>query len=186
ILLIACINYMNLTTARSVRRAPEVGMRKTLGAKKTDLIGQFLSESFIMTSGSVLLAIGLTFLLLPFFNTIAEKEMTLATLFSPKLVGIMLISSIVIGFLSGSYPAFVLSSFSPLNTLKGNHRTGTSGIKLRKALVIFQFGISIGLIAATSIVFEQIDFLKNKELGFDKELLISIPLQSMDRNQVES
>jgi putative ABC transport system permease protein len=186
ILVIACINYMNLTTARSIRRAAEVGMRKVLGAKKLGLIGQFLTESFIMTFGAILLAFGLTFLLLPYFNTLAEKEMVLTTLFSPKWLGIILASSIIIGFLSGSYPAFVLSSFKPLNALKGNNRTGTSGIKLRKILVVFQFGISIGLIAATSIVFEQIDFLKNKELGFDEELLISIPLQSMDRNQVES
>jgi len=185
ILVIACINYMNLTTARSIRRANEVGMRKALGANKLQLIGQFLSESFFLTFLAILVAFGLTYLLLPYFNTFAGKELDRGFLFTPELLITLLVSLVLIGIFSGGYPAFVLSAFKPLNTLKGGHTFIGPGPALRKGLVVLQFGISIGLIAATCLVFQQLIFLKNKELGINKELLVSVPLETMDRSQLD-
>jgi len=185
ILVIACINYMNLTTARSIRRANEVGMRKALGANKLQLIGQFLSESFFLTFLAILVAFGLTYLILPYFNTFAGKELDRGFLFTPELLITLLVSLVLIGIFSGGYPAFVLSAFKPLNTLKGGHTFIGPGPALRKGLVVLQFGISIGLIAATCLVFQQLIFLKNKELGINKELLVSVPLETMDRSQLD-
>jgi len=185
ILVIACINYMNITTARSIRRANEVGMRKALGANKLQLIGQFLSESFFLTFLAILVAFGLTYLLLPYFNTFAGKELDRGFLFTPELLITLLVSLVLIGIFSGGYPAFVLSAFKPLNTLKGGHTFIGPGPALRKGLVVLQFGISIGLIAATCLVFQQLIFLKNKELGINKELLVSVPLETMDRSQLD-
>ncbi len=186
ILVIACVNYMNLTTARSLRRAREVGMRKVLGAKKGELVGQFLTESFIMTFLAVSIALVLTFILIPSFNQFAGKEISRSLLFSPEILFTLFISLLVIGLLSGAYPALVLSSFKPLNTMKGSGSTAKSGFLFRKGLVVLQFVISIGLIAALSIVFQQWEFLKTKELGINKEMLVSVPLQTMDRAQLET
>ncbi|MDX2246816.1 MAG: FtsX-like permease family protein [Bacteroidia bacterium] len=185
ILIIACVNYMNLTTARSLRRAKEVGMRKVLGANQSNLIGQFLIESFILTCIAIFIAIGLTLLILPEFNEFAGKEISGSVLFDPTILTILLISPFVIAFLSGAYPSFILSAFKPLNTLKKPNPTGKSGLSLRKGLVVLQFVISIGLIAATSIVFEQLGYLKNKELGINKELLVAVPLKTMLRSQLD-
>lgn len=186
ILVIACVNYMNLTTARSLRRSGEVGMRKVLGASRGNLIGQFLSESFIMTSVAVIIAFGLTFLILPTFNQFAGKEITSAILLDPLVLMTLLILLLVVSLLSGAYPSFVLSSYKPLNSLKGGQTTDIFGFTFRKSLVILQFVIAIGLIVGTSIVYKQLEFLKNKELGINKELLISVPLQTMDRSQLEA
>lgn len=186
ILGIACVNYMNLTTARSLRRAREVGMRKVLGAKRADLVGQFLSESFIMTFLAVAVAFVFTFFLIPEFNRFAGKEIPQDVLFNPHILFALLISLIVIGLVSGTYPAIILSSFRPLNSMKGSGNAGKSGFTFRKGLVVLQFAISIGLIAASAIVFRQWEFLKNKELGINKEMLVSIPLQTMDRSQLET
>ncbi|WP_411030001.1 ABC transporter permease [Spongiimicrobium sp. 3-5] len=184
ILVIACVNYMNLTTARSVRRAKEVGMRKALGANKMNLVGQFLSESFIMTSIAILIAFGLAFLLLPVFNQFAGKEIPRTVLFDATVLLALLASLTVVTLFSGAYPSFILSAFKPINTLKGGQSTKKTGLLLRKGLVVLQFVISIGLIASTSIVFKQLNFLKNKELGISKELLVAVPLQTMDRSHL--
>lgn len=165
ILVIACVNYMNLTTARSLRRAKEVGMRKVLGAKKPDLLGQFLTESFMMTGIAIALALIFSFLLLPEFNQFAGKEISRNVLLSPRIILSLFGSLIAIGLVSGLYPAMILSSFRPLNSMKGNERVGKSGFVFRKGLVLLQFVISIGLIAATAIVFKQWDFLKNQIPG---------------------
>jgi len=185
ILIIACINYINLTTARSIRRAKEVGMRKALGANKSQLIGQFLGESFFLTFLAIVLAYGLTYLLLPYFNSFSGKELDREFLFNPELLITLLVSLVLIGAFSGGYPAFVLSAFKPLNTLKGSHTFIGPGPLLRKGLVVFQFVISIGLIAATFVVFQQLRFLKDKELGINKEMLVSVPLETMDRRQLD-
>jgi len=184
ILVIACVNYMNLTTARSLRRAKEVGMRKVLGAKRPDLLGQFFTESFMMTAVAVLLAIIFSYLLLPEFNQFAGKEISRNVLYSPRIISGLLISMIIIAFVTGFYPAMMLSSFKPLNSMKVTGGGGKFSLAFRKGLVLLQFVISIGLIAASAIVFGQWDFMKNKSLGINDDMLLSVPLQTMDRRQV--
>lgn len=182
ILVIACVNYMNLTTARSMRRSKEVGMRKVLGAKRNDLVKQFLSESFVMTGLAVMISILITFIFLPQFNQFAGKQIPRSVLFAPEILTSLAISIIVIGFISGSYPALVLSSFRPLNSMKMN--SGQRGLTMRKGLVILQFAVSIGLIAGSAIVFQQWDYMRNKSLGINKEAVISIPLQTLEPRNI--
>lgn len=186
ILVIACINYMNLTTAKAAPRAKEVSMRKALGARKMDLISQFLSESMIITFIAILIAYGFAFLLLPEFNHFTDKQITNHELFSSTIIINLLIASIIIGLLSGLYPSLILSSFKPFNNTKGIDTSTHSGVLFRRGLVVLQFVISIGLITASTIVFQQWDFLKNKDVGYNKETLISIPLQTMDLNQLST
>jgi putative ABC transport system permease protein len=183
ILVIACVNYMNLTTARALRRAKEVGMRKVLGAKRHDLLGQFLTESFIMTAFAIVVAVLLCLLLLPSFNQFAGKAIPRSVMFSPGVVTGLLIAMVMIALGSGLYPAVMLSSFRPLNSMKAG---AGGGATFRKGLVLFQFVISIGLIAASAIVFKQWDFMKNKELGISKDELLSVSLQTMNRRQVHT
>ena len=176
ILLIACINYMNLATARSVGRAREVGMRKVLGAERGQLITQFMSESIILASISVIIAIGLLFLALPAFNNLAEKNLTIMAAGLGPTILIFLGVVLVCGLLAGSYPALFLSSFSPAAVLKGSSGRTTGSTVLRKSLVVFQFSVSIILIAATVIVFKQLDYTQKKKLGFDQENVFVIQL----------
>lgn len=184
VLIIACVNYMNLTTARSLRRAKEVGMRKVLGAKRSNLLGQFLTESFIMTAAAVLLAILAAELLLPQFNKFAGKAISSSLLITPKIILGLLTSLFTIALLAGFYPALVLSSFRPLISMKRSAISNRYGFSLRKGLVLLQFAISIGLITASAIVFQQWDFLRNKPLGINKDMVLSIPLQTMDSRQL--
>lgn len=186
ILVIASVNYMNLAITRSLRRAKEVGMRKVFGANRMNLIGQFLSESLVITLMAVLIAFFLTLLLLPMFNQFAGKEIASSTLFDPAMLMAIVLSTVIIATISGAYPSFVLSAFKPLNALKGSKTKERFGPTLRKGLVVLQFVISIGLIASTSIVFNQLDFLQNKELGINKELLVAVPLKTMDRSQLDA
>ena len=186
ILIIACVNYMNLTTARSMRRAKEVGMRKVLGAKRQDLMGQFFAESFMMTAVAILLAILFSFLLLPQFNQFAGKEISRNVLFSPGIISGLLISLAIIALVSGFYPAMVLSSFRPLNNMKTSGGGGGNfGLVFRKGLVLLQFVISIGLITSSAIVFKQWTFMKNKSLGINDDMLISVSLQTMNRRRID-
>lgn len=186
ILLIACVNYMNLTTARSLQRAKEVGMRKALGAKKSDLLGQFLTESFILTAIAILLALLFCALLLPEFNEFAGKEIARDALFNPQILLGLLISLFAIGLGSGFYPALVLSSFSPLNSVKEGGHSGKVGLALRKGLVLLQFAISIGLITASAVVFQQWNYMRNKDLGINEDMIVSVPLQTINRRQLGS
>ncbi|GHM99723.1 ABC transporter permease [Cytophagales bacterium WSM2-2] len=186
ILVIACVNYVNLTTARSLRRAKEVGVRKVMGGKQTDLVKQFLSESFIITFMAILIALVFALLLLPQFNQFAGKEIPLSVLLTPEVLLTLIASVIVIGLMAGFYPAVMLSSFKPTNNLKGVDLGGKSGFLFRRGLVILQFVISIGLIAGSTIVFQQWNFLKNKELGLNENMLISVPLQTMNRNKLDA
>ncbi|HYG02131.1 MAG TPA: ABC transporter permease [Chryseosolibacter sp.] len=185
ILIIACVNYMNLTTARSLRRSKEVGMRKVLGAKRPDLLGQFLTESFVMTTMAVLIAIVITFLVLPDFNQFAGKEISRNIIFNPTIMLGLLVSLVVIALTSGFYPAVMLSSFRPLNSMKGNG-SGRTGLVFRKGLVLLQFVISIGLIIGSTVVFKQWDFMKNKSLGINEDMVVSVPLQTIDREKIGS
>ncbi|WPP51066.1 ABC transporter permease [Catalinimonas niigatensis] len=173
ILLIAIINYMNLATARSARRAREVGMRKALGAFRRQLIFQFLSESLLTTFFATLVSLFLAYLFLPAFNNLAGKNIELDLFNNPLPLSLLSGILLFVGLASGSYPAFFLSSFRPVDVLKGELTAGMkSSPLLRKGLVIFQFAVSIVLIICTWIVYSQLDFLQNKDLGYDKEHIV--------------
>ncbi len=175
ILLISCINFMNLSTARSAKRAKEVGLRKTVGASRRELILQFLSESMIMAFFASILAVAIVIILLPVFNQITGKSFDLAYIFSlengMRLVVVVVASALLTGLLSGIYPAFVLSNIQPLRTLN-KYASGRRGEWLRKALVIFQFTISVILITGTWVVYSQFSFIQNVDLGYDKDHVI--------------
>ena len=173
ILVIASINFMNLSTARSANRAREVGVRKVLGSLRSHLIRQFLSESIIISFFSFLLAFGLAYMLLPTFNELTGKHLTMPWSNTGMML-FMIVSAIIIGIFAGLYPAFFLSAFRPANVLKGKLSRGTRGGSLRSALVIFQFFISIFLIIATIAVYSQLNFIQNKKLGFNKDQVIVI------------
>ncbi len=188
ILLIAAINYMNMATARSARRAREVGIRKVAGAFKRQLIVQFLTESILLAIISLIIALVLVHSLLPNFNTLSGKEIGFDIFTNPTLILIILGVTLFIGFVSGSYPAFYLSSFLPVKVLKGSNRGGNSkGGLLRRILVVFQFFIAIVMIIGTIVVSGQINYLKDKDLGFIKDNMIILELQDTAfRNKAES
>lgn len=173
ILAIACVNFMNLSTARSANRAKEVGVRKVLGSLRTNLIGQFLTESTLITLFSFVLAIGLAYLVLPFFNSVAQKH-----LFIPFGNGVfyftLLGTAIFIGILAGVYPSFFLSAFKPALVLKGQLAKGMKSGFIRSSLVVFQFVISIFLIIGAITVNRQLNFIQNKNLGFEKNQIITV------------
>src|SRR5579871_228546 len=173
-LIIACINYMNLTTARSARRAKEIGIRKVTGSTQSLLIAQFLIESTLITIIALLLSMGLVALLLPTFNTLSGKFISFTTLFQPGTFFILLGIILFVGLLGGSYPAFYLSKFNPVNILKGSLSKGSSNVVLRRALVVVQFSISMIMLICTWIVYGQLKYLRNKDLGFDKKQIVSI------------
>lgn len=179
VLLIACINFMNLATARSMERAREVGVRKVVGSTRPMLIRQFLSESILLCFLALIIAIGLLALALPFFNELTNKEIAFSTLLSPMYSLGLLGITLVVGLLAGSYPAFLLSSFPSAEVLKGQFRTSKRGAWLRQGLVVFQFAISVALIACTTLVFDQLDFMRNQDLGFDKEQVLVIDAQGL-------
>lgn len=174
ILILACINFMNLSTARSANRAKEVGVRKVLGAYRQHLIQQFMSEAFTITFISILLAFGLTYALLPSFNTLSDKAIQTSTLFSPFFYAIMFGVLLTVGFLAGSYPAFYLSKFRPVDVLKGKLNLGLKSGGIRSTLVVIQFSISIIMMIGTAIVFDQLSYIQNKKLGYDKEQIFMI------------
>ncbi len=175
LLLIACINFMNLATARSAGRAREVGIRKVLGAYRVQLIGQFMGESTIMAVLSLIVAVGLVYAFLPAFNALAGKELIFA--FDDMSMAFGLIGIVVLaGALAGSYPALFLSSFQPVAVLKGSSRAGAVNTNLRKMLVVLQFVISVVFIIGTGAVADQMRFVQDKHLGFDKEQLVVMPL----------
>ncbi len=173
LIFLACINFMNLSTAYSLKRAKEVGIRKTLGSNKWELVRQFLIESGLVAAVSMLLAIVVSFVALPYFNNLAGKAITMP-LNKPFFWFSILITTILLGFLSGSYPAFFMSRFKPIETLKGNGKTAAGGGFLRNALVIFQFSISVVLIVSTFVVFQQLEYIQNKDLGYSKEQVLLI------------
>jgi ABC-type antimicrobial peptide transport system permease subunit len=177
VLLIACINFMNLATARSANRAREVGLRKVVGASRRTIAAQFYGESTLTTALAVLLAVGLILLLLPAFNALAAKQIAAGTLLDWKfLAGILAVAGIT-SLVSGSYPAMLLSSFEPVRVLKGRLAAGGRGALFRKLLVVVQFGLSICLLVGMATVRRQIDFLRTRSLGYDKENLLYLPLR---------
>ena len=186
ILIIACVNFMNLSTARSANRAKEVGVRKVLGTQKINLITQFLTESVLMSLIAFVLAVGIAILLMPYFNQLAVKELTLSPAQHPSLLPLLILFAIVVGLLAGSYPAFYLSAFRPIEVLKGKLSKGFRSSYFRSGLVILQFFISIGLIVATIVIYRQLNFIQNKKLGFNKEQVISIHDTYVLKNNVET
>ncbi len=173
VLVIACINFMNLSTARSEKRAKEVGIRKAVGSARQQLIGQFLSESLLISVLAFLLALMLVALVLPSFNDLTEKEMRL-NLTSPIFWGTMILFTILTGLLAGSYPAFYLSGFNPVRVLKGNLQAGKSAALPRKILVVVQFACSVVLMIGTIVVYQQIQYGKNRPIGFNNQGLVSV------------
>ncbi len=176
VLLIACINFMNLSTARSLKRAKEVGVRKVLGAEKKSLVYQFLGESTLMSCLALLLALIIAYLVLPFFNNLTQKNITLFD--QPGIWIWIILLTVGTGLLSGIYPAFYLSSFRPIAVLKGKLLNNFSGAAIRKGLVVFQFVISICLILGVIIIQRQLQFMNDQQLGFNKNQQIILPLQS--------
>jgi putative ABC transport system permease protein len=173
VLLIACINFMNLSTARSEKRAKEVGVRKAMGSGRKELIGQFLSESLVISFIALAFALIIVELVLPAFNTLTEKDVSLE-LANPLFWAIMLIFTVFTGLLAGSYPALYLSSFNPVRVLKGTIRVGKSASLPRQVLVVLQFSFSIALMIGTVIIYQQIQHGKNRPIGFDSKGLISV------------
>ncbi len=174
ILLIACINFMNLTTARSANRAKEVGIRKVLGTERRMLIMQFLSESTLTVFFSLVLAIVLTYFSLPLFNSVSDKTMSLDKLTTPGFLTFLLLLPFIVGLFAGSYPAFYLSSFRPIAVLKGKISSGAKKSGLRSSLVVFQFASSIILIIGTIVIFRQLNYIQNKDIGFNKEQVLIV------------
>lgn len=187
ILIIACINYVNLSLSQSLRRAREVGIRKTLGADRGQLVRQFIGESFIIALISLLAGLALVEILLPLFNKMAQKAFHPASIFQPRLLlyyaGILLVT----GVISGSYPAFVLSSFQPVSVLKGILPRFGNAQFLRKALVVVQFVFSVWMIMGTLVVFGQMKYMKERDLGFDREglMIIQVPGDTAVLNKLD-
>jgi putative ABC transport system permease protein len=174
ILLIACINYMNLSTARSALRAKEIGIRKVSGASRKELIAQFLCESILICYLAILLAGALTLLCLPWINTMTGLDLSPEGILQAKVLVPTLLAPLLVGVISGLYPAVFLSSFQPVKVLKGLFKAGGGAVSFRKILVVTQFAISIVLVISTAIVFQQLHYMQNASLGFDKEHVVTM------------
>ena len=177
-LLIACINYMNLTTARSARRAKEIGIRKVTGSTRPQLIGQFLSESVLTAFVAVLLSFGLVILLFPVFNTLSGKSFTIHELLQPFNIFLVLAVGLFTGLAGGSYPALYLSSFQPISILKGALSKASGNVSLRRTLVVLQFAISMTMLICTWVVYSQLSYLRSKDLGFDKSQVMTVTVNT--------
>jgi len=175
ILLLACVNFTNLSTAKAAKRAREVGIRKVMGSMKKNLVIQFLSESVLLTLLSMLIAFGLLFLLLPYFNQLADRQIPFRFFISYQCILAMVSLMFITGIVAGIYPAFFLASFNTIKVLKGAASKGSQRNQLRSSLVVFQFFVSIALIIATIIVYQQLYFMQNKNLGYDKEQVLFLP-----------
>ncbi len=174
VLLIACVNFMNLSTARSANRAKEVGIRKVLGTERSGLINQFLAESILMAFLSILLALLIAYLVLPVFNNIMVKSLSFSYLFNWKVIPYLILLPVVVGLLAGSYPAFFLSNFKPITVLKGKLAKGAKGGMLRSGLVVFQFWISIILVIGVIVMYRQMNFIQTTRLGFNKDQVLIV------------
>ncbi|WP_426667133.1 ABC transporter permease [Mucilaginibacter sp. McL0603] len=186
ILLIACINYMNLSTARSALRAKEIGVRKVIGAQRKEIIRQFLGESVLVTWVALILGMVLTWLLLPYINSLAHLNLAFSSLFRWDILICILCLPFFIGLLSGLYPAIFMSSFKPVQVLKGVLKVGSGNISFRKVLVVVQFSVSIVLIVATTVVFQQLSYIENKSLGFNKDHILVTAYSGTLTKQFES
>ncbi|MCP4727317.1 MAG: FtsX-like permease family protein, partial [bacterium] len=182
ILLIACVNYMNLTTARSAKRAKEIGMRKVVGARKKDIINQFFGESVLSTLFALAAAVVLVYLFIPYFNSLTGKNLEINLVSDISLLFSFLGIAIFTGIISGSYPAFLLSSFLPVSVLKGGSTTNSRDILLRRVLVTGQFSVTIIFILGTIVVYNQLEYIRNKDLGLNKQQVIAVRLSQSARS----
>jgi len=173
LLFLACVNFMNLSTAQSLRRAREIGIRKTLGSNKSSLIWQFISESQLVAGIAMIIALAGALLVMPYFNQLAEKNISIP-LGNILFWGLIIVATLLLGFISGSYPAFFMSRFKPVETLKGIAKNTIGGGRVRSSLVIFQFTVAVVLIIGSLVVFKQLKFIQNKDLGFDKDQVLLI------------
>ena len=186
ILLIACVNYTNLATVQSSTKSTEIGIRKVLGAQRHQLFGQFIGESFLLTFVALLLAVALTFLFLPYFNQLTGKELTFSLLLKPLPIAIFIASTVFVAFAAGGYPAIVLSNAKLINMLKSGLKLTSSGGTFRKSLIVFQFTVSMCLIVATIIVLQQLDFIRKKDLGYDRDHVIVLSMDHYAHTNYES
>lgn len=180
VLLLACINFMNLTTAKSSQRAGEVGIRKSMGAHRSNLIRQFLGESSVIVALALLVAFAIVIIVLPVFNNLMQKELSLNASNAPLIIGAALVICVFTAIISGSYPAFYLSSLKPTQVLKGKSLTIDASQWLRKSLVVFQFVITITLISSIVIIQKQMSFIRAKKLGFEVEQVVMVPMRSQN------
>jgi len=180
ILIVAWVNYISLSTAQSLKRAKEVGIRKVTGAHRNELIRQFLLESLMINLISIIIAMLLVVIMQPFYNQLTADPLSLSLLFTPRMSISFTITFLLGSFLSGLYPAFVLSGFKPSEVLKGSFKNSRSGILLRKSLVVFQFAISVGLLAGTYTVYKQIEYMRNQDLGMNLEHLLVVRAPKSD------
>jgi putative ABC transport system permease protein len=187
VLLIACFNFTNLTTARSMARAKEVGLRKVVGADKRQLLWQFLCETSLFALIALIFAIGITYLILPFFSQLSGRELTIDFRQNYQLLIMLAMLVVGVGLVAGLYPAVVLSAFKPIEVLKGKFMRSSKGVSFRTVLVTLQFVVSIALIASTMLVNQQLHFLQNKKLGYDKENVVVLTLpRNADSARLES
>jgi ABC-type antimicrobial peptide transport system permease subunit len=176
VLLIACINFMNLATARSFKRAQEVGMRKVVGASRSDIVRQFLGESFLLVTIAILLSLLLVKLLLPAFNNLAQKELGLDIIGFPIWAALFITIMLITGLVSGSYPALYLSSFQPIFIMKKGSGKASKNHLTRKVLIVFQFSAAVILIVSTVMIFRQMNFIQSRDLGMNKDQVLIIPM----------
>lgn len=186
ILIIACINYINLTTARASERAREVGIRKVAGALRKQLFYQFMAESACITFTAFILAFAFAALVLPFFNDLTGKRFDLQILFNPPFLAWSALGIVILSLVAGAYPAMALSGFKPVLILKGKFTNSSQGIWLRRSLVVLQFAVSVILIVGTIVIMKQLQFLQNKKLGYDKENVIILPLDGPTMEKYET
>jgi putative ABC transport system permease protein len=194
ILLIACINFMNLSTAKATKRAAEIGIRKTMGAFRSSLIGQLMGEAMIIVIFSILISIVIVQLALPFFNQLTDKTISFNSTNTPYFIAMLVVIALFTGLVAGSYPAFYLSSFQPAQVLKGKIKLGNSAGRLRQALVVFQFMIAIVLVCGIFLISRQLNYVIEKDLGFDSHAKIVLPIRTEEahnqyaalRRQLES
>ncbi|TDW96918.1 ABC transporter permease [Dinghuibacter silviterrae] len=181
--LIACINFMNLSTARASKRAKEVGVRKVIGADRRDLVRQFLGESYMLSVIGVLFSVLLLVLLLPYLNGITGASVQPGLLADPRLWGVLLALMAITGLVAGSYPAFYLSAFQAIKVIKGNFTSHISAAGIRRSLVVFQFVLSIVLVTGIVVIYSQLNYIKNKDLGFDKDQKLVLKIQGIDPDE---
>jgi putative ABC transport system permease protein len=183
IMIIACINFMNLSTARSLERAKEIGVRKVLGVKPSSLMWQFLIESVLLSLAAAVIALVLAQTCIPLIGKLSGKDLSYANFFTPLLIAFMVVFAVVVGIVAGIYPAWFLSGFKAIGVLKGTFNASGEGIPIRKALVVFQFTLSIALIAGTTIVFTQLKYVNRHDLGFQKDQMVILNFEGDDKVQ---
>ena len=177
ILLLACINYMNLAIARSIKRAQEVGLRKVVGAQRTQIIGQFLSESILISALALLVALALVELLIPYFSEMVNRPVQSAYSEHPLIIAGLFLLILIVGLVAGSYPALFISALKPIEVLKGKMAVSRSRFNLRQALIVGQYTASIALIACGFVIYQQLDFIRNKDLGYELDHIVTLPIQ---------